>query len=108
LSATPIPDNIRPTVYPREGVDDSTMLQQALALANRCVQADIEGECYRQMLDGRHWYDVRPMLDAGIHPPAVIKMNSEAIAFALQSALYGQHPERPYLLSLLTPEEATR
>jgi len=71
----------------------------ATAIAERAVVADIESEGVRVHLDGRTWWDTRPMTDPREHAPEVIGMADEAIRYAVGSGLASVHSNQPYLLT---------
>jgi len=79
--------------------DEPHLIHLACEIANRAVVADIESECHRVQLDGRAWWDTRPMTDQREHSPEVIDMATQAIQFAVGAGLAGLHPQRPYLLT---------
>lgn len=78
-------------------------IQRAARLADRYAVSDIEMHGARVLLDGRPWYDTRPMLDEHEHDSISIDMARDCIDHAVHRALAVRHPEKPYLLHI-TPK----
>lgn len=89
-----------PFTYPEHKQNEFATLLQATLIADRAVVSDIESEGHRVQLDGRTWYDTRPMTDPREHATPVIDMAFEAITYAVARRLASVHPQRPYLLSI--------
>lgn len=87
-----------------EHFNEFATLQQATAIADRSVIADIQSEGQRVSVDGRIWYDTRPLTDPREHAAQVIDMASEAISYAVARRIASVHPQRPYLLALARSE----
>lgn len=75
----------------------------AIQLATRAVITDIESEAHKVQLDGRIWWDTRPMTDEREHSPESIDMATQAIQYALCAQIASVHPQRPYLLLINHP-----
>lgn len=87
-----------PFVMPEAASNVAELTKQAFEIAARAVTADIQSEARSVALDGRTWWDVRPMLDRREQPPEFIDLASDSLKFAIGCGLVGLHPQRPYLL----------
>ena len=72
--------------------------QRAWRLADEAARADIETMSHRVVIDGRPYWDTRPMLDPREHPEQVRDQAAIAIDHALDRKLFERHPQRPHLL----------
>jgi len=77
------------------------LTQLAFNIANQAVIEDIESYAVKEVIDGRTWWDTRPMTDPREFPPTSIDMADQAIKYAIGSGLAGVHPQRPYLLAFI-------
>lgn len=83
-------------------VDKAThLLREAMQIADRAVIADIECDGVSEQLDGRRWYDTRPMLDPREQPADNVEMARQAIDYALGRGLAVRHPDHPHLLRII-------
>lgn len=96
--AAPLPS--APFSFPLEPDDAPQLVRLAFQLANRAVISDIESEGHKVQLDGRIWWDTRPMTDLREHSPEVVDMATAAIQYAVGSGIAAIHPQRPYLLTI--------
>ena len=85
--------------YATNLADETRIVHIAFEVANRAVVSDIESEGHRVELDGRTWWDTRPMTDPHEHAPEVIDMATQAIQYAVGTGLAAVHPQRPYLVT---------
>ena len=82
-----------------ERSDEARLVHLAFEIANRAVVEDIESYGVQAALDGRTWWDIRPMIDPNEHCQASIDMSVQAIQYAVGSGIVAVHPQRPYLLT---------
>lgn len=82
-------------------LSNTQLIQQAFALANCHVVADIQTNCVPvRQADGQLWYDTRPMLDPREHCAQVLDMATQALAYAQASGLIERAPQAPHLVRL--------
>ena len=72
----------------------------AYLLADRACICDIECNAVATKLQGREWFDTRPMLDRREMPDEVIDMNAQALEYAEQRGLFTRHPAQPHLVRI--------
>jgi hypothetical protein len=72
----------------------------AFEIANRAVVEDIESYAAKEVIDGRTWWDTRPMTDPREFRSASVDIADLAIAYAIGAGLARLHPQRPYLLAI--------
>lgn len=99
IDAAPAELPTAPFVMPEGHSSVALLTKQAFEIAGRAAEADIQSEAHSVTLDGRTWWDVRPMLDRREHPAEVVDQSVEAIQFVIGCGLVGLHPQRPYLLA---------